>query len=125
MGGSATVVKVEMNVNVGLLRQYDLERKKVSGQNGGDANEVLLWHATCKEGAERSILTNGFDVNKCGLDFEYYGAGVYLACDSKLPHRYTARSGTVSMPPFSCAAFLPARGNLKLTGELGRHHSSL
>ena len=97
MGGSATVVKVEMNVNVGLLRQYDLERKKVSGQNGGDANEVLLWHATCKEGAERSILTNGFDVNKCGLDFEYYGAGVYLACDSKLSHRYTARSGTRSM----------------------------
>ena len=98
MGGSTTVLKVEMNVNVGLLRQYDLERRKVASQNGGDGNEVLLWHATSREGAESSILTSGFDVNKCGLDFEYYGAGVYLACDSKLSHRYTAaRSATRSM----------------------------
>ena len=52
MGRSATVVKVVMDINVGLLRQDDLKRKKVSEKNGGDGNDVLLWQATCKKGAE-------------------------------------------------------------------------
>ena len=94
MGSALTVLKVEMNANVDLLRRYDLERKKISGENGGDANEVWLWHATSRECAEKSILKNGFDLNKCGLDFEYYGAGTYLAPDSKLSNRYAGRSAT-------------------------------
>ena len=118
MGSSTTVLKVEMNVNVGLLRQYDLERRRVSSHNGGDANEVLLWHATSKQGAETSILTSGFDVNKCGLDFEYYGAGVYLATDSKLSHRYSARSATRSMLLVRVACGKPFKRNpLQLSPE--------
>jgi hypothetical protein len=97
MGSSATVLKVEMNANVDLLRRYALERKKVAEENGGDANEVWLWHATPSNGAEKSILKNGFDLNRCGLDFEYYGAGTYLAPDCKLSNRYAAKSETRSM----------------------------
>jgi hypothetical protein len=91
------VLKVEMNVNLDLFRRYDLERKKVSSENGGDANEVWLWHATRREGAEDKILKDGFDLNKCGLDFEYYGAGVYLACDCKLSNSYAPQSAVRSM----------------------------
>jgi hypothetical protein len=94
MGNSTTVLKVEMNANVDLLRRYALERKKVAAENGGDANEVWLWHATSEAGAEKSILKNGFDLNRCGLDFEYYGAGTYLAPDCKLSNRYAAKSET-------------------------------
>ena len=65
-GTRPTVLKVEMNANVDLLRRYDLEKKKVAGENGGDANEVWLWHATRSDGAEQSILKNGFDLNRCG-----------------------------------------------------------
>jgi serine/threonine protein kinase len=97
MGNSTTVLKVEMNANVDLLRRYHLERKKVAEENGGDANEVWLWHATSKNGAEKSIVKNGFDLNKCGLKFEYYGAGTYLAPDCKLSNRYAAKSATRSM----------------------------
>ena len=97
MGNSTTVLKVEMNANVDLLRRYHLERKKVAEENGGDANEVWLWHATSSNGAEKSILKNGFDLNRCGLDFEYYGAGTYLAPDCKLSNRYAAKSETQSM----------------------------
>ena len=66
-------------------------------ENGGDANEVWLWHATSSDGAEKSIVKNGFDLNRCGLDFEYYGAGTYLAPDCKLSNRYAAKSETQSM----------------------------
>jgi hypothetical protein len=97
MGNSTTVLKVEMNANVDLLRRYHLERKKVAEENGGDANEVWLWHATSSDGAEKSIVKNGFDLNRCGLDFEYYGAGTYLAPDCKLSNRYAAKSETQSM----------------------------
>jgi hypothetical protein len=72
MGNSTTVLKVEMNANVDLLRRYHLERKKVAEENDGDANEVWLWHATSSNGAEKSIVKNGFDLNRCGLDFEYF-----------------------------------------------------
>ncbi len=94
MGNSTTVLKVKMNANVDLLRRYHLERKKVADENGGDANEVWLWHATSSNGAEKSIFKNG---NRCGLDFEYYGAGTYLAPDCKLSNRYAAKSETLSM----------------------------
>ena len=97
MGNSTTVLKVEMNANVDLLRRYALERKKVAEENGGDANEVWLWHATSSNVAEKSILKEGFDLNRCGLDFEYYGAGTYLAPDCKLSNRYAAKSETRSM----------------------------
>jgi len=33
----------------------------------------------------------------CGLDFEYYGAGIYLAPDCKLSHKYAAKAQTRSM----------------------------
>ena len=66
MGTLPTVLKVEMNANVDLLRRYDLEKKKVAGENDGDANEVWLWHATRSDDAERSILKHGFDLNRCG-----------------------------------------------------------
>ena len=65
-GTSPTVLKVEMNANVDLLRRYDLEKKKVAGENDGDAKEVWLWHATRIDDAERSILKHGFDLNRCG-----------------------------------------------------------
>jgi hypothetical protein len=97
MGNSPTVLKVEMNANVDLLRRYALEKKKVAEENGGDALEVWLWHATRSDVAEKSILKNGFDLNRCGLDFEYYGAGIYLASDCKLSNRYAAKSETRSM----------------------------
>ena len=58
---------------------------------------MWLWHATRKEGAEEKILEEGFDLNRCGLDFEYYGAGVYLACDCKLSNSYAAQSAVRSM----------------------------
>jgi serine/threonine protein kinase len=66
MGTLPTVLKVEMNANVDLLRRYDLEKKKVSRENDGDANELWLWHATRSDAAEQSILKNGFDLNRCG-----------------------------------------------------------
>jgi hypothetical protein len=58
MGNSTTVLKVEMDANVDLLRRYHLERKKWQEENGGDANEVWLWHATSSNGAEQSIVEN-------------------------------------------------------------------
>jgi hypothetical protein len=87
MGNSTTWLKVEMNANVDLLRRYNLERKKVAEENGGDANEVWLWHATSSNGAEKSIVENGFDLNRCGLDFDYSGAGTYLTLDCELSNR--------------------------------------
>jgi hypothetical protein len=42
-------------------------------------------------------LKNGFNLNRCGLDFEYYGAGTYLAPDCKLSNRYAAKSETRSI----------------------------
>ena len=73
------------------------KEKKWQEENGGDANEVWLWHVTSSNGAEKSIVENGFDLNRCGLDFEYYGAGTYLAPDCKLSNRYAAKSETRSM----------------------------
>ena len=35
--------------------------------------------------------------SECGLDFEYYGSGTYLAPDCKLSNRYAAKSATRSM----------------------------
>lgn len=76
-GGSVKILKIEMNANVNLFRRYALERKKISEENNGDANEVWLWHATGSNlGTENAILKDGFDTNYCGLDFEYYGAGI-------------------------------------------------
>ena len=37
-------------------------------------------------------MQQGFDTNYCGLDFEYYGAGIYLAADSKMSNAYAASS---------------------------------
>jgi len=89
MGDDVTVSRIEMNVNMDLFRRYHLERDRVLQENGGDANETFLWHATDKED---EILQQGFDTNYCGLDFEYYGAGIYLAADSKMSNAYTASS---------------------------------
>ena len=76
-GSSVKILKIEMNVNVDLFRRYALERKKISEENSGDANEVWLWHATGSNlETENAILKDGFDTNYCGLDFEYYGAGI-------------------------------------------------
>ena len=91
MGVSVTLLKVEMNINHDLLRRYVLERNKVSQENAGDANEAWLWHATHSNAAtEDSILEHGFDTNYCGLDYEHYGAGIYLAADSRLSNRYAS-----------------------------------
>ena len=94
MGNSTTVLKMEMNANVDLPRRYHLEIKKVADENGGDANEVWLWHVTSSNGAEKSIVENGFDLNRCGLDFEYYGASTYLAPDCKLNSSEETKTGS-------------------------------
>jgi len=89
MGDCVTILKIEMNVNIDLFRRYHLERDRVLQENLKDANEAFLWHAT-KE--EDTILQQGFDTNYCRLDFEYYGAGLYLAADSKMSNAYTTSS---------------------------------
>ncbi len=94
MGNSTTVLKMEMNANVDLPRRYHLEIKKVADENGGDANEVWLWHVTSSNGAEKSIVENGFDLNRCGLDFEYYGVSTYLAPDCKLNSSEETKTGS-------------------------------
>ena len=80
-----TVLRVEMNSNVDLFRRYHLERARAFRENGNNINECFLWHATTKE---NDILEKGFDTNFCGLDFEYYGAGIYLAPDSTMSNVY-------------------------------------
>jgi len=93
MGDCITVLKVEMNANLDLFRRFALERNKVSQENGGYANEAWLWHATRSNAAtEDSILEHGFDTNCCGLDYEHFGAGIYLAADSKLSNHYASSS---------------------------------
>jgi len=87
MGACVTLLKVEMNVNVDLFRRYHLERARALRENGNNINECFLWHATKKE---NDILEKGFDTNFCGLDFEYYGAGIYLAPDSTMSNVYAA-----------------------------------
>ena len=57
MGTPPTMLKVEMKANVDLLQRFDLERRNLARENGGDVNEVWLWHATSSEAAEKSILT--------------------------------------------------------------------
>ena len=107
MGGDlVTVSKVEMNANVDLLRRFDLERNKVRHENGGDANEVWAWHASksCPR-AEDSILKEGFDISRCGLDFEYYGAGIYLALDSKLSDAYASSQSRPNFSSSRCAVY--------------------
>jgi serine/threonine protein kinase len=97
MGDQVTLLKIEMNANVDLFRCYDSERHRISRENGGDANVMWMWHATHKL-REANILQRGFDVNFCGLDFEYYGAGIYLAPDSKLSNDYAASSRNPEYP---------------------------
>ena len=89
-------VLMEMNANVALFRRYELERRKVFERERGGARGVVV-ACNQEEGAEEKILEEGFDLNRCGLDFEYYGAGVYLACDCKLSHSYAAQSAVRSM----------------------------
>jgi hypothetical protein len=97
MGEHVTLLKVEMNANVDLFRCYHAERHRISQENGGDANEMWMWHATQKS-REDNIFSRGFDVNFCGLEFEYYGAGIYLAPDSKLSNDYAASSRNPEYP---------------------------
>ena len=101
MGASnATVLKVEMNGNVDLFRRYDLERDKIRQQNGGESNEGWFWHATrSRRETEDKILEHGFDTNYCGLDYEHYGAGIYLASDSKMSNHYAAASSRAQPLP--------------------------
>ena len=97
MGEHVTLLKVEMNANVDLFRCYHAERHRISQENGGDANEMWMWHAT-QRSKEDNILQQGLDTNFCGLDFEYYGAGIYLAPDSKLSNDYAASSRNTEYP---------------------------
>jgi hypothetical protein len=97
MGEHVTLLKVEMNANVDLFRCYHAERHRISQENGGDANEMWMWHATHRS-KEDIILQQGLDTNFCGLDFEYYGAGIYLAPDSKLSNDYAASSRNTEYP---------------------------
>jgi hypothetical protein len=97
MGEQVTLLKVELNANVDLFRCYDSERSRIYQENGGDANEMWMWHATQKS-REDNIFSRGFDVNFCGLEFEYYGAGIYLAPDSKLSNDYAASSRNPEYP---------------------------
>ena len=98
MGDGVTLRKIEMNINMDLFRRYHLEREKVLRENNGAANEAWLWHAVRIRENETSVLQHGFDTNYCGLDFEYYGAGIYLAHDSKLSNQYAASSRHCSYP---------------------------
>ena len=95
MGDCVTLRKIEMSVNVDLFRRYHFERDKVLRENSDEANEAWLWHATA---SEDTVLQQGFDTNYCGLDFQYYGAGVYLAPDSKLSNHYAASSRHCQLP---------------------------
>jgi len=90
-----TLLKVEMNVNVDLFRRYHLERARALRENGNNINECFLWHATTKE---NDILEKGFDTNFCGLEFEYYGAGIYLAPDSTMSNVYAASAQHPNYP---------------------------
>jgi hypothetical protein len=102
MGNSTTVLKVEMDANVDLLRRYHLERKKVARRK--------------RRGRQRGVAVacnvqqwcGAIHRRKCGLDFEYYGAGIYLAPDCELSNRrckvrdtacfwYASKSETQSM----------------------------
>ena len=97
---NATVLKVEMNGNVNLFRRYDLERDKIRQQNGGESNEGWFWHAAhSRRETEDKILEHGFDTNYCGLDYEHYGAGIYLASDSKMSNHYAAASSRAQPLP--------------------------
>jgi serine/threonine protein kinase len=124
MGGHGTLLKVEMNVNVDLFRCYDSERHRISQENGGDANEMWMWHAT-QRSREDIILQRGFDINYCGLDYEYYGAGIYLAPDSKLSNEYAASSRNTEYPStrsmflvrVACGRVFDKRHPLKLHPE--------
>ena len=70
MRGTVAVLKVEINANVDLFRCYYSERHRVKEENGGDANEVWMWHATrSKQDREDEILKGGFDTNFCGNTF--------------------------------------------------------
>jgi hypothetical protein len=125
MGEQVTLLKVEMNANVDLFRCYDSERHRTSQENGGDANEMWMWHATQRSKEDR-ILQRGFDTNFCGLDFEYYGAGIYLAPDSKLSNDYAVSSRNTEYPSnrsmllvrVTCGKVFDTRHPLKLHREL-------
>ena len=98
MGDCVTLRKIEMSINMDLFRRYNLERDKVLRENSNGANEAWLWHAVRIRENETSVLQHGFDTNHCGLDFEYYGAGIYLAPDSKLSNQYAASSRHCQFP---------------------------
>jgi len=98
MGKGVTLQKIEMNINVDLFRRYHLEKEKVLRENCDEANEAWVWHTVKIRENETSILQHGFDTNYCGLEFEYYGEGIYLAPDSKLSNHYAASSRYCQFP---------------------------
>ncbi len=125
MGEQVTLLQVEMNANVDLFRCYDSERHRISLDNGGDANEMRMWHVT-QRSKEDSTVKRGLDTNFCGLDFEHYGAGIYLAPESKLSNRYAVSSRNTEyqsnrsmlLVRITCGKVFDRRHPLKLHREL-------
>jgi hypothetical protein len=94
-GGAAQYVKGRLEVT-GVSRvqsprvweKYCMRRAIVAAENGGDPNEVQLWHGT---GVTSLVCRKGLDPRVCSLG-GMFGGGVYFADKSTKSVRYAGAS---------------------------------
>eukprot|EP00045_Choanoeca_perplexa_P015265 m.187944 g.187944 ORF g.187944 m.187944 type:complete len:717 (-) comp16935_c0_seq17:1558-3708(-) len=72
------ILRVEKVVNDGMRQLYEAKRDVVAAMNGGNANELQLFHGT-KADIVPAINYNGFRRDYAGTNAALFGSGVYFA----------------------------------------------
>lgn len=83
----AQVSKIERVQHRLLWSFYSRRRSVLQMKNGGNANELLLWHGTRSISPKDLLATSesGLDMRFSSLN-GFYGSGIYFACKSRYPH---------------------------------------
>jgi hypothetical protein len=84
------VMSMDQVQSYNLRSIYDAMKSQIKRENGGNANELLLFHGTAEDAA-KGILDTGFDDRFFNNKFAVcrFGSGAYFANDIRKSHGYT------------------------------------